>query len=298
MRWQNMWQLAKTDYFKLVPILALAFYLAFIPHINYPYPLHIDEWVHLAYSNAMIQAGSTTIAHPFSGQYVIGLSSNLEAGFHAFWGIFHQVSGISWLSIFRYFPSIVSIITVLSVYALARRHGFGWEAALFTSLIPTTVGILGPAFLVPVAMGLPFIALSLFVAFNFRSIWSYVVLFIFTSALLSIHAPTLLGLAIILAPYILLNLRSNFKHSLGIALALGIPILAPFLLISGALLPILQPLLSLQPLLTYIDIPTIIPTYGYPPVMFFLLCTFLLALLSGKKNSGLILGLLALLLLL
>ncbi len=54
MSWQNMWRLAKSDYLKLVPILALAFYIAFIPHLNYPYPVHIDEWVHLAWSKAML----------------------------------------------------------------------------------------------------------------------------------------------------------------------------------------------------------------------------------------------------
>lgn len=49
--------------------------------------------------------------------------------------------------IFRYFPGIVFLMIVLSVYILGRREGFGWGAALFTCLIPTTVGIMGPAFL-------------------------------------------------------------------------------------------------------------------------------------------------------
>jgi len=228
MSWQSIWQLAKSDYWKLLPILGLAFYIAFIPHQNYPYPVHIDEWVHLAYSEAMLQAGSTTITDPFSGQWTIGLSSNLEAGFHLFWGVFQQISGISWLTIFRYFPSVIFMLTVLSVYVMARREGFGWEAALFTCLILTTVGIMGPAFMVPVAMGLLFIPLSLFLAFNFRTRWSYLVLFIFTSLLLPIHAPTAIGLVIILTPYLLLNLKGDFKHSLGIMLAIAIPFLAPF----------------------------------------------------------------------
>jgi len=50
----------KFDYLILLPIIALAFYIAFIPHHNYPYPVHIDEWVHLASSKAMLSAGSTT----------------------------------------------------------------------------------------------------------------------------------------------------------------------------------------------------------------------------------------------
>ena len=287
--------LAKSDYLKLLPILGLAFYIAFIPHQNYPYLVHIDEWVHLAYSEAMLRVGSTTFIDPFGGQSAVGLSSNLEAGFHLFWGVFQQISGISWLTIFRYFPSIIFIITVLAVYVLARREGFGWEAALFTCLIPTTVGILGPAFLVPMTMGLLFIPLSLFIVFNFRTVWSYVVLFIFTCFLLSMHAPTAIGLAIILIPYILLNFKGNFRHSLGITLAIAIPFLAPFPWIFKMLLPTAKSLFSPVPIADYVVIPEIIQTYGYLPVGFALLGTFLLAMKGERKNYGLILGLLALL---
>ena len=282
---QNIWRLAKSDYLKLMPILALAFYLAFIPHLNYPYPVHIDEWVNWERSNAML--GTSTI------------SLGLEAGFHLFWGVFHQISGISWLTIFRYFPSIVFMLTVLSVYVLAQREGFGWEAAFFTSLIPTTVGILGPAFLVPVAMGLLFTPLILFLAFNFRTGWSYLLIFIFTCFLLSIHAPSAICPIIVLTPYILLNLKGNFKHSLGIALALALPFfLGIFPWIFARLLPTAKGLLTPEVLAKYVDLPWVIQTYGYLPIGFCLLGTFVLAIRGGKKNYGLILGLLALILML
>jgi hypothetical protein len=113
MGWQNIWWLAKSDYLKLLPILGLAFYIAFLPHQNYPYPVHIDEWVHLTFSKAMLGAGSSTFTDPFSGQGITGLGFNLEAGFHLFWGVFQRVSGISWLTIFRYFPSIIFMIIYL-----------------------------------------------------------------------------------------------------------------------------------------------------------------------------------------
>ena len=275
--------------------MALAFYIAFIPHQGYPYPLHIDEWVHLANSEAILKAGSTTFNDPFLGVSATGLSSNLEAGFHLFWGIFHQISGVSWLTIFRYFPGIIFAITVLSVFVMGQRHGFGWEAALFVSLIPTTVGILGPSFLVPVAMGLLFVSLSLFIAFNFRSVWSYMVLLLFTCFLLSIHAPSAICLVIILVPYILLNLRGNFKHSLGMALALAVPFLAPFPWIFDMLLPTAQKLLTPQALAEYVDFPRVIKTYGYLTVGLCLLGTLVLAIKGGRKNYSLVLGLLALL---
>jgi len=284
MRWQNIWPLAKSDYLKLVPILALAFYIAFIPHQNYPYPLHVDEWIHWVYSRTMLESGSS----PFL----------LEVGFQLFWGVFQRISGIPWIDIFRYFPGIIFVITVLSVYVMAERQGYGWEAAFFTALIPTTVGILGPAFLVPVAMGLLFIPLSLFLAFNFKSGWSYLALFIFTSFLLSIHAPSAVGLAIILIPYILLNLKGNFKHSLGITLAVAIPFLVPFPWIFSMLLPTAKSLLTPQPLPTYVQLPRVIEAYGYLPVLFFLLVIFRLAIRRGKESYGLIFGLLALLVML
>ena len=31
------------DYLVLLLILALAFYIAYVSHLNYPYPLHVDE---------------------------------------------------------------------------------------------------------------------------------------------------------------------------------------------------------------------------------------------------------------
>ena len=112
------------------------------------------------------------------------------------------------------------------------------------------------------------------------------------------HAATAVGLVIILAPYILLNLKGNFKHCLGIMLALGIPFLAPFPWIFNILLPTAKSLFSPQPLLDYVTLPRIITTYGYLPVLFCILGSFLLAIRGEKKGYGLILGLLALLLML
>jgi hypothetical protein len=276
--------------------MALAFYVAFIPHQAYPYPVHLDEWQNLANFQALITAGSITFPDPYLGG-AVPQTPNAEIGFHVIWATFHQISGIPWLTIFRYFPGVIFMITVLSVYILVRREGSGWEAALFTALIPTTVGILGPAFLVPVAMGLPFIALSLFIAFNFRQWWSYGILFLFTCLLLAMHAATAVGLVLILAPYVLLNLKGNFKHSLGITLAVAIPFMGLIPYIFNLVLPMARSLFT--PLyLPNVDIPFVIPTYGYLPVLLCLAGAIVLAVRGGKKSYGLIFGLLTLLLML
>lgn len=298
-------KIARTDYPLIIMVMILAFYIAFIPHDNYPYLVHIDEWVHMVYSKAIIQAGDTNFVDPFAGgEYVLSLTSGaevgwrLETGFHLFWAVFHQVSGISWLTIFKYFPAIVFLITILSVYILARREGFGWEAAFFAALIPTTVGILGPGFLIPLVLGLPFIPLSLFLLLNFRSVWSYLILFIFVCFLLLIHAVAAVLLVLIVAPFIILNLKGNFKHALFASLALVLPFLVPFPWIFNLLLPTAKSLFSPQPPLGYVEIPRVIATYGYLPLAFCILGVFALALRGGKRRYAFILGFLALILML
>jgi len=286
-----------SDLLGLLPVLILAFYVAFIPHLNYPYPVHHDEWMHMTYSKALMQAGSISFADPFYGQGMV-TNANMEAGFHIFWGIFQQITGISWLTIFRYFPSIVFVITALSVYVLTRREGFGWEAAFFTCLIPTSVGILGPAFLVPMAMGMLFLPLCLFLAFNFKSWPCYLLLFLFTCFLLSMHPLTAVGLVIILIPYILLNLKGNFRHSLGITLALAIPFVATLPLTFKMLLPTAKLLLSQQLPTPGVNLPPLLQAYGYLPILLAFAGVMFLAMKGGKKNFGLVFGLLALLLML
>lgn len=291
--WQSEWRLVKTEYWLLIPILVLAFYITFIPHQKYQFPIHVDEWVHMARAEAIMRAGDTSFNDPFSLQGGQTFSSNLEGGFHVFWGVFQRISGISWVDIFRYFPSIMFVITILSVYVFSRRLGFGLEAAFFTSLIPSTIGVMGPAFLVPVAMGLVFITLSLFVAFHLKNGWSYLALFFFTCFLLVLHAPTAVEVVIILGPYLLLSLGGNFKHSIATGAALAIPFLVPFPWILGMLGPTFISLLKPIDLPTYIEFPRVIEAFGYWPVGFGLLGTMALAIKGGRENFGLTLGLLA-----
>jgi hypothetical protein len=121
------------------------------------------------------------------------------------------------------------------------------------------------------------------------------------SFLVSLHAATAVNLAVILAPFILLNLKSNFKHSLGITLAVAIPFLAPFPWIFHLLLPTAKSLLIPYTGPAFggvVDLPRIITTYGQLPIVLCLFGVFLLAMRGGKKSYGLILGLLALLLML
>jgi hypothetical protein len=116
--------------------------------------------------------------------------------------------------------------------------------------------------------------------------------------LLAVHAPSAIYPIIVLAPYILINLRGNFKHSLGLTLALVVPFLAVFPWIFDLLLPTAQSLFTPHSVAAYVQLPRIIQTYGYLPILIGLLGIFILAMKGGKKNYGLALGLLTMLMML
>ena len=275
----------------LLLILLLAFYMAFIPHIGYAYPLHIDEWMHMTYAETIAQTGSITFPDPFTGQGEVGVGSNLWVGFHIFWAMFQQVSGIPWVELFRYFPSIIFMLTVLAVHILANREGYGLEAAFFTCLIPTTGGLLGPAFMVPMALGLLFIPLSLFLAFNIKTWASYLLIFLFTCFLLLSHVTTAIILCIVLLPYALISIKSNTRHSIGILIALLIPFVLPFPWIFKLLAQNAGQLLTPQFISPYVELPALLWKYGFLPVILSFLGTVVLITKGGRKNLGLVLGL-------
>jgi hypothetical protein len=291
MNWQNVWQLAKSDYVKLVPILALAFYIAFIPNLGYPYPVHIDEWVHMAQANEIFAQGNINISSPFSGEAML-LEYKMEIGFQLLLGIFKHISGLSWPTVFRYLPSIIFMFTVLMVYIAFRRKDFGWEAALLTCLITTNVGILGPAFLVPVALALLFLPLSLYLAMNYRTLWSYLVIFILNCFVIVIHGPSAICIILILIPYILLNMKDEPRHSLGIALALFLPFIVTLPWTYEPVGEYAQAIFTPQPPSEVRDLPRLFSHYGALPIVICLIGLFGLSLRGGKDNYSLVLGLL------
>ncbi len=151
----------------LILVLLLAFFMAFIPHIGYSFPLHLDEWTHLVYSKAIQQTGAITFPNPFVADDISEVGSdNVWVGYHILLAVSQKVTGIDWLVLWRFGPSVIFMLTVLCVCIFANRQGYGLEAAFFTCLLPTSIGILGPAFMVPMALGLLFIPFRCFWLFS------------------------------------------------------------------------------------------------------------------------------------
>lgn len=178
------------EYLVLASILAFTFFLAYIPHLNYPYPLHIDEWEHFALSQSLVDAGTTDFVDPLIGEKRV--TNHPEAGFHLFLAQVRLLTGLSWMTIFRFFPALVFMTTVMAAYLFGRRSNFGLEAAFFAAFIPTTVRMLGPSFLVPVTLSLPILPLILFLLhYYYESKPSTILLLLLLLALIFIiHPPS------------------------------------------------------------------------------------------------------------
>ena len=297
-------RLAMSEQAKLFLVLALGYWLVFMPHSGYLYPLHADEWLHLAYSRAIQVAGSTTVSTVplyefpnFVSGTIETAAGDTEVAFHLLWANLQEVTGISWLTIFRYFPGVIFLFTIVSVYVFARREGYGLEAAFLTSLIPTNVTMLGPSFLVPLALGMMFLPLSLLLIFNHRMVVSYIVLLIFISFLLLMHPPTAVILTIVFLFFAAISVARDLKHSLAIAAAIVIPYLAIFpgvLQIAPGIVKSLTEPASLPPYLPYL--PQLFYLWGYLPTFLFVIGVFLLARSGKLQGYSLILACLFLLL--
>lgn len=170
-------------------VMVMAFIMAAIPHLDYRYPLHMDEWMHFGDARVLMDTGSLGYPDLFdSGE---AFSPDIEIGYHLWLGELQAITGISWPALFRFFPGVVLALLALLVYCLGRESRAGLAGAFFIALAPTTVRFLGPGFLVPVALGLLFIPLVFLVSREFSEGGKgtvFLLLLLFT--LLFVHPPT------------------------------------------------------------------------------------------------------------
>ncbi|MEA1985614.1 MAG: hypothetical protein U9N13_08200, partial [Euryarchaeota archaeon] len=275
-------EIYKNKHVWLILILLLAFHLNFTPHNDDQYPVHVDEWVNYAISQAILDEGNVIYTEPFMGEKII--TNDLEIGLRTFLAVFKDLTGFSWIFIFRYMPGIIFLITVLGVYIFANRGGYGLQAAFLAALIPTSFRLIGPGFLVAVGVGLMFLPLSLFLAYNTKK---YHVLFIFTAFLFLLHPPTALAVIAVLIPFVLLNYRDGPKHSMYIAAAL----MFAFLISSPRLLHLVAPTAgSMVSTSTWFlpFAPTVFKVYGYLPTLMFVVGVFAMGWCGKIKDHGLI----------
>src|SRR4030042_5712401 len=287
----------KYEYFILLLIIVLGIYIAWVPRQTSILPVHLDEWFGMACARQILTQGSAVnLTDPFYGGQP-WLTQFAERGFHLLLGVLQKISGLEWLVIFRYIPGVIFIMTILATYILGKRRGFGLESAFFVSLFPTTVGILGPAFLVPVATGLLFIPLSLFIIHNIYTCKGAIVLALFIFFLLSFHAYTAVAVVVVCFPYLLINTKENWKSSVRFGLALLLPFLISYPFASQFVNPILAGIFDPHEISLYIDFPWLVDSLGFITHGLSLIGVFSISIRSDRQNFGLLVGFIVLLVL-
>ncbi len=281
-------------------ILVLAFFITSIPRWQYLYPLHIDEWMHYGQVQSLIETGHITYPNPFdSGKAV---SPDTEIGFHLLLGELKLITGISWLSLFRFSTGIILALLAFMVYALGRERGFGLGAAFLVVFIPTTTRFLGPAFLVPVALGLTFIPLTLFVLHRLMlDIRGPLILFLIFFSLLFLHPPTFAVISAVAVVHFILfllpgqNLKSRRQQSI-LALVFLLPICIFMLFWAPSYVDfVVNEAMSPELHLPIPPIQDAIPKFGYIPVALSALGAGILAYRGNRENWALVLSAIGLL---
>ncbi len=187
----------------IVPILIIATSVSYIPHINYQYPLHVDEWFHITVAQEVISGSGIDL---YSGQpFALGM----ERLWHLMLaGIFLFAQP---LQAYVFLVMGFSILAVLSVYVFAKRFGerTALISAFLTALIPSNVTIGGLSFLVPINLSLIFIPLALKFAFDAKTKLHYFMVFLLTAILLYAHPPSAMVLLILLGIYGALKIKED-----------------------------------------------------------------------------------------
>lgn len=159
-----------------------------------PSPVHMDEYVHWGYSEAILDARSVYFRDPFSGAHSDGaidsvrFQDNLhERGFQALLAVWIDALGVEHEMVVVVAPPIIAVILALGLYSIGAIWGAALPTAACAALIPTSLRYLGPGFLVPIAAALPFLLLALFLLFRRGHARTWVALAFVAGALWTIH---------------------------------------------------------------------------------------------------------------
>ncbi len=249
----------------LIVLLILTFYLNYLPHSTYNYPLHVDEWVHLTYAKHL---------NSNSPLYFNEQGKSLEHGFHILLSVLDSLK-VDYLFMFNFFPALFSVLICLALFILVRKH-FDETTALFSIfffiMLESSVALLGSMFLVPLTLGLFFIPIGLFLVKS-KS------LFLIIASALIIHPFSGIALLILINCYLL----NEFIHTKKINFKV---ILQQFYGILLSLPLFLDPLLN-KGIENLSFNASIIPFYFLPRVFGYLILGMILVgiyLMNSKKK--------------
>ncbi|MEK6951613.1 MAG: hypothetical protein AABX29_01225 [Nanoarchaeota archaeon] len=126
-----------------------------VKNFNYPFPIHADEWTHLAKSVYFIENEKIGFVNP----YLKGFPyfPNYEIGFDSFTSEFFLLTGLDPVLNYKYLAAIFMIINSLLLFIFVRKltNGYiGLLSVLIFGTLKSNINILGNWFFVPMSMSL------------------------------------------------------------------------------------------------------------------------------------------------
>jgi hypothetical protein len=148
----------KSQILLLIALSIAIFILVYYPHVNYKYPLHIDEWHSI---QEAIKLGNGT--YDFTGR--VGYRTmGFELGFHLF--LLGLLKLVNLVLIYQYLPAAWAVLSALILFFLVYWKTKKFEIAFFSMLffasIKSNVNLGGIWFFTPLDFAIPFVFLYLF----------------------------------------------------------------------------------------------------------------------------------------
>jgi len=133
-------------------------------NFRYDYPMHGDEWTHLAQAVYIMDSKSLGFVNP----YLQGkpFHRDLESGFHIFIAEHFLMTRVDTVTGYRFLPALFAVISSLFVFLFMRKitnDYIGLLSMLFFSTLKSNINMMGTWFFIPFTMS--FFILFLFMYF-------------------------------------------------------------------------------------------------------------------------------------
>lgn len=143
--------------------------------ILYPFPLHGDEWTHLAQGIYIIEERTLPKVNPYVGWK----HHDLEPGFNVLIAQFFILTGLDPLFNYQFLPMIFMIIYTLIIYVFVSRVSnnkyIGLLSIPFFFALKNNINILGVWFFVPLTLGIFFIFSYLYLFISKQYVLSMII---------------------------------------------------------------------------------------------------------------------------
>ncbi|MEK6934682.1 MAG: hypothetical protein AABW46_02280 [Nanoarchaeota archaeon] len=123
-------------------------------NFEFKYPIHTDEYTHLARSIKLIEEERIDLHNPYRKD--LSYHKDLELGFHVFSSGFFILTGLDPVLDLKYLAALFAIINSLMLFVLGRyitkRFYIGLLSILFFAVLKSNINLMGNWFFIPSTM--------------------------------------------------------------------------------------------------------------------------------------------------